>query len=392
MPMKILHYIRTFSIPSETFLYNLICGIEEAGLDNTILTQERILEQERPFEKVIVVRDKKNLIEKALFKIFHNTPYEFYKPERFIKVIESVQPDIIHAHFGPMGVFIHNLLKMYNLNIPLVISFHGTDSTSMPKLDTEYASELKKLNNYDKIIFTANSNFLKAKLIEAGLNPKKIRLIHNSFNPLFNKFKKTEWFESGKEFSVINTGRLINLKGQKYLIEGFAKFLKEVYPQSKLSLIGYGKDEKKLRKLVKELGIEKNVKFLGPVKNSKIPGILQNHDIYVQPSIRDESTFQEEAFGVAILEAIAVGLPVIVTNTGGMPEVVMENNEQYSFVIPEKNSSAIYEILKMMVDGKYRFQDNEEYARKVMNKFSYENHIKNIVALYDELIKNEENT
>ena len=54
MPMKILHYIRTFSIPSETFIYNLICGLEEAGLDNTILTQERILEQERPFEKVIV--------------------------------------------------------------------------------------------------------------------------------------------------------------------------------------------------------------------------------------------------------------------------------------------------------------------------------------------------
>ena len=109
---------------------------------------------------------------------------------------------------------IHNLLKMYNLNIPLVISFHGTDSTSMPKLDTEYASELKKLNNYDKIIFTANSNFLKAKLIEAGLNPEKIRLIPNSFNPLFNKFKKTEWFESRKEFSVINIGRLIHIKGQ----------------------------------------------------------------------------------------------------------------------------------------------------------------------------------
>ncbi len=389
--MKTLHYVHTFSIISETFIYNLICGLEETGLENTVLTQERLLDQERPFEKVIVVQDKKNLIEKVSFKIFHNTPYEFYKPEKYIKVIESVQPDIIHAHFGPMGVFIHNLLKMYNLNIPLVISFHGTDSTSMPKLDTEYASELKKLNNYDTIIFTANSNFLKAKLIEAGLNPKKIRLIQNSFNPLFNKFKKTEWFESGKEFSVINTGRLINWKGQKYLIEGFAKFLKEVYPQSKLSLIGYGKDEKKLRKLVKELGIENNVKFLGPVKDSKIPEILQSHDVYVQPSIRDENTFQEEAFGIAILEAIAVGLPVIVTNTGGMPEVVMENNEQYSFVIPEKNSNSIYEILKMMVSEKYRFQDNEEYARKVTNKFSHENNIRNIVMLYSEFIENEEN-
>ena len=388
--MKILHYIRTFSIPSETFIYDQISGLEKAGLDNTVLTQERILELERPFEKIIVTRDKKNFIEKLFCKIFYKMKYNFYKPERFMHVVENVQPDIIHAHFGPMGVFMHNLLIKYNLNIPLVINFQGTDSTSMPKLDAEYATELKKLNSYNNIKFTANSNFLKNKLIEAGLDQGKIEVVYNTFNPIFNILKKTEYFEYGKEFRVINTGRLINWKGQKYLIEGFAKFVKEVYPKSKLTLIGYGEDKKKLTKIIKNLGIEKNVELIGSIEHSKIPRILQAHDVYVQPSIRDENTFQEEAFGVAIIEAIAVGLPVVVTNTGGMPEVVMENNEQYSFVIPEKSSNDIYEVLKRMVGKEYQFHDNKEYAKKIIQQFSYQNHIENIINIYKELIQNEE--
>lgn len=390
--MKILHYVNTFSIPSETFIYDQIDALQKRGIDNTVLTQERILENERPFEKVIIVRDKKNLIEEVICKIFHSDYYNFYKPERFVEVIENIQPDIIHAHFGPMGVCMHNLLKKYNLDIPLVVNFQGTDSTSMPKLDPHYAIELKKMNHYSKIRFTANSNFLKRKMIDAGLDEEKIIVVYNTFNSKFAQFRKTNYFEYGDEFKVINTGRLINWKGQKYLIEGFAKLVKEVYPNSRLTLIGYGEDKKKLQHISEKLGVEKQVKFLDIVEHSKIPKILQEHDVYIQPSIIDNDTFQEEAFGIAILEAVAVGLPVVVTNTGGMPEVIMENNGQHSFLIPEKNSNAIYETLKQMIDKKYKFQDNEKYANKLISHFSHENHIKNIIQIYDDLIQSEELT
>jgi glycosyltransferase involved in cell wall biosynthesis len=367
-------------------------GLESKGLENFILTQERLMEQERPFEKIILVKDKENLIEKATYKIFHDDEYKFYNPTRFLNAIEEVQPDIIHAHFGPMGVTLHNLLSEYNLDIPLVISFHGTDIISMPKTDAKYAFELRKLNNYPYISFTANSNFLKNRLIESGIDKERIKVIYNTFNPLFCGFKKTQYFEYGNELKIINIARLINWKGQKYLIEGFAKFLKNTYPKAKLTLIGSGEDMVKLNKLAKKLGIENNVQFLGFVEDLEIPIILKDHDVYIQPSIRDENTFQEEAFGIAILEAIAIGLPVVVTNTGGMPEVIMENNGQYSFLIPEKDSDAIYETLKKMIDGNYKFQNNEEYSRKVLCKYSYDNHINNLIQIYEEMIQNEELT
>jgi glycosyltransferase involved in cell wall biosynthesis len=71
-----------------------------------------------------------------------------------------------------------------------------------------------------------------------------------------------------------------------------------------------------------------------------------------------------------------------------MPETIIEDNQQFSFIVPEKSSEAIYQILKKMVSKEYKFIDNKEYAQWVTKKFSPENNINAIINIYKELIKN----
>jgi glycosyltransferase involved in cell wall biosynthesis len=389
--MKILHYIKTFSKTSETFVYDQIINLENKGIDNYVLTQGRENKNERPFDKnkIFIFNERKRfLLEKVIYKIFYWKKYKLRNEKEVKKIIEKIKPNIIHVHFGYNGIPIKKLLKKYKFNIPLVIAFHGTDIVSKPAIDFSYRQEIKKLKSYKNSLFTAHSIFLKNKMKEYKIPKEKIKIVNNTFNKNFSNTKKNDFFRHGEEFKIINTGRFVNWKGQKFLLEAFAKLIKNDYNNATLTFIGDGDNKKEIEKLAENLQIRNKVNFLGTVEHNKIPEILKKQDVYVQPSIKDHKTFQEEAFGVSILEAIAVGLPVIITNTGGMPETIIEDNQQFSFIVPEKSSEAIYQILKKMVSKEYKFIDNKEYAQWVTKKFSPENNINAIINIYKELIKN----
>ncbi|MFP4514863.1 MAG: glycosyltransferase [Parcubacteria group bacterium] len=388
--MKILHYIKSFSKPSETFVYDQIINLENEGIDNYILTQNRELKKERPFneDKVCIFKERNRyLLEKLLHKIFYWKKYHLRKEKDAKKIIEKIKPDIIHAHFGYNGIFIKKLLKKYKLNIPLVIAFHGTDITSRPALDFAYRQEIKKLKTYRNSIYTAHSFFLKNKMIQYKIPKNKIEIINNTFNKNFLGTRKKNIFKKSDEFKIINIGRFVNVKGQKYLIKAFSKLLKNDYQNASLTFVGDGETKKEIEKLASDLRVRDKINFLGVIDHNKIPKILKQQSVYIQPSIKDMKTFQEESFGVSILEAIIIGLPVIVTNTGGMPETVIEDNQQFSFIVPEKDSEAIYKILKYMVSNKYKFKDNSDYSQKIIKKFSPEKNTNSIINIYKKLLK-----
>ncbi len=388
--MKVLHYIKTFSQPSESFVYDQIVNLEKKGVDNYILTQKRELADERPFDeaKIYVVKERKrHLMERVLHKIFYWRKYNLRNPKDFVRAIKEINPDVIHAHFGNNGVFIKKLLKKYDLKVPLVISFHGTDITSKPVLDFTYRQEIKNLKSYPELIFTTQTEFLKGKMVSFDIPEQKIKKINNTFNRGFSEMRKEEFFEFGDTLKIINISRFINWKGQKYLLQAFAKLVNNLYENAELTLVGDGERRKEMEGFAEEIGIKSKVTFLGFVEHKKIPEILRKHDVYVQPSIKDEKTHQEESFGVVILEAIAVGLPVIVTDTGGMSETIVKEDEQFSFVVPQKDPDSLYEVFEKMLSNKYEFKDNRDYAERVMEEYSTEKQISSTVEIYKSLTK-----
>jgi glycosyltransferase involved in cell wall biosynthesis len=113
---------------------------------------------------------------------------------------------------------------------------------------------------------------------------------------------------------VASLGRLVGWKGIRVLLEALAG----LPARFRCIVIGTGPEEESLKRFAQELGLEERVAFLGRVPHAEIPGLLSQCDVFAQPSIG------EEAFGISVIEAMACGLPVLASNNGGLPEIIVE--------------------------------------------------------------------
>ncbi len=400
--------MRHFSPISQTFIYDTIHLLQQNNIDNHVATIVRENNKDRPFTNVHALlgdyREKNysfNILSKSFWKLFFESPRDFFikfvrmyffcvcgyfLQNKLKRICKNIKPDIIHSHFGLGFYDLYRIIKEECFEYPLVISFHGRDITSMPKKDKKYLNVLLKASTKKNVLFTVNSNYLKRACTSLGLAESKIHVTYNTANDIFLNVRKKQFKKNINSIKIINVGRFVSVKGQKYLIRAFAKFHKE-YPQSELTLIGSGQKQGDLEQLVNQLKIQSNVSLIGDIKHSLIPEILCSHDVYVHPSIVDPVTHETETFGVAVLEAIFVGLPVIISNCGGMPEVVGEKYlNKFAFIVPEKDSNAIYKTLKFMVSSEYEFQNNSEYVKDRLKLFSKEKYLERLENIYNKFI------
>ena len=117
--MKVLHYVGVFSEPSETFIYDLVTSLESNNVENYVLSHKRLLEIERPFERVKVIKENINIFKKIYHRLFHRWSIA---TEKALMFINELQPDVIHAHFGPNGLKIFDLIH-FKLNFKIVYHF-----------------------------------------------------------------------------------------------------------------------------------------------------------------------------------------------------------------------------------------------------------------------------
>lgn len=143
---------------------------------------------------------------------------------------------------------------------------------------------------------------------------------------------------------VIGTVKTLAPKyGVDLLIRAFAGMAEE-HPEARLSIVGGGPQEAELRRLAKDLGIGERVDFRGAVAHAQVPEELRRLDVYAAFSRADS-----ESFGVAVIEASACGLPVVVSRVGGLPEVVEE--ERTGIIVPRDDAQAAGRALKRLADS-----------------------------------------
>lgn len=401
--MKVLHFTTVFSSISQTFLYDTIILLQKEGIENHVVTLSRENVEKRPFKNVYPLfgnyKKRKytfNIFTKTFWKLFFESPQDFFLKlvklyflpawifignKKLDRLFFKIKPDIIHCHFG-WGFY--NLYKFWGdkcFQYPIVISLHGSDIILKARQNTNYLNVLLKACKEKNVQFTVNSDYFKNICISFGLSASKIHVVYNTFNEMFLNRRKSKFSVIKESISIVCIGRFVRWKGHQYLIEAFSMFHKES-PGSRLTLIGSGDTKNEMRQLVKDLNLESNVCFLGDVDHSELPDLLRQHDVYVQPSIVDSETKQVETFGVSILEAIMVGLPVIVTRSGGIPETVGENFiDIYAFFVEPGDSHAIYSVMKQL-NNEYAFQSNSEYVRDRLKHFSNEKYVKHLKKVY----------
>jgi L-malate glycosyltransferase len=287
----------------------------------------------------------------------------------FIKdLLKSFQPDIFHAHFLSSYGLIGALVNFH----PYYVSVWGTDIFEFPKKNLLNRKLIEfTLNKADRICSTSH---VMGKEINKYTN-KDISI--TPFGVDLNNFKPLEK-EDKSDIQIGIVKALSDKYGIGTLIKAF-KMVHEEHPLTELVIVGGGPQLDDYKKLSHELNIAEKVKFIGRIPNTDVPKLINQMDIFTVPS-RDQ-----ESFGVAAVEAMACGVPVVVTNVGGLPEVVMEG--ETGFIVPKEDPKRLAAaITRLIVDKKERLKMGHKGVEHVRKEYDWYENASRMEKLYQQTL------
>lgn len=250
------------------------------------------------------------------YPLFEFAPYELALASKMVDVVKNEKLDLLHVHYAiphaSAAYMAREILKTQGISIPFVTTLHGTDITLVGR-DASYEPVVTfSINQSDGV--TAVSEDLRKETYKSFQITNGIEVIPNFID--LEKFKKQKKDHFKKaicpagESLIVHTSNFRKVKRVQDVISVFANIHKEI--PSKLLMIGDGPERVKAEAQCRELGICDDVRFLG--KLEAVEEVLSVADLFLMPS-------EKESFGLAALEAMACEVPVISTNTGGLPEL-----------------------------------------------------------------------
>ncbi|MFZ4262633.1 N-acetyl-alpha-D-glucosaminyl L-malate synthase BshA [Sphingobacterium sp. HJSM2_6] len=260
----------------------------------------------------------------AQYPLFDFPPYETALASKLVDVVRFENLDLLHVHYAiphaSVAFLAKQILATYGINIPVVTTLHGTDITLVGK-DKSFSPVVTfSINQSDGV--TTVSESLKEQTLDYFTINNHIEVIPNFIDLQRFHNKNHEHFKKAiapnNERIVVHTSNFRKVKRVDDVVRIFHKIIQEI--PSKLLLVGDGPERRKAEELARELGITDCIRFLG--KQDAIEEILSIADLFIMPS-------GSESFGLAALEAMACKVPVISSNTGGLPELNVQGFSGY---------------------------------------------------------------
>lgn len=250
------------------------------------------------------------------YPLFKYPPYELSLASKMVNVVKYEKLDVLHVHYAiphaSAAFMAKQILKSNGINIPVVTTLHGTDITLVGKDESFEPVVTFSINESDMV--TAVSDNLKQETFEYFDISRDIRVIPNFID--MKRFKKQEKDHFKKaicpdgEKLLMHVSNFRKVKRVEDVIDIFYQVQKKI--PSKLLLAGDGPERPKLESKCQELGLCSEIRFLGEI--DQVEELLSVSDVFIMPS-------EKESFGLAALEAMACEVPVISSNTGGIPEL-----------------------------------------------------------------------
>jgi N-acetyl-alpha-D-glucosaminyl L-malate synthase BshA len=255
-------------------------------------------------------------VEFRSYPLFEYPPYELALASKMVSVVKNEKLDLLHVHYAiphaSAAYMAKQILKTHGIYIPVVTTLHGTDITLVGK-DASYEPVVTfSINQSDGV--TAVSEDLRKETYQSFKITNDIEVIPNFID--LEKFKKQKKDHFKKaicpkgESLIVHTSNFRKVKRIGDVIKVFNNIHKEI--PSKLLMIGDGPERTHAEAQCRELGINDDVRFLG--KLEAVEEVLSVADLFLMPS-------EKESFGLAALEAMACEVPVVSSNTGGIPEL-----------------------------------------------------------------------
>lgn len=305
------------------------------------------------------------------YPLFEYPPYELALASKMVSVVKNEKLDLLHVHYAiphaSAAYMAKQILKSQGINIPVVTTLHGTDITLVGK-DASYEPVVTFSINQSDGVTAVSEDLLKETYLHFKIT-NEIEVIPNFIDLAKFKKQKKDHFKRAicpnDEMLIVHTSNFRKVKRIGDVIKVFNNIHKEI--PAKLLMIGDGPERSSAEDQCRELNISHDVRFLG--KLEAVEEVLSVADLFLMPS-------EKESFGLAALEAMACEVPVISSNTGGIPELNINGVTGFMSNIGDVEEMTKNALIILDKDNLPRFKGN---ALKRAQEFD----ISRILPLYE---------
>jgi N-acetyl-alpha-D-glucosaminyl L-malate synthase BshA len=310
------------------------------------------------------------------YPLFEFQPYETQLASKMVDVVKYEKLDVLHVHYAiphaSAAFMAKQILKDQGIDIPYVTTLHGTDITLVGR-DPSFEPVITFCINQSDAV-TAVSESLKNSTYEHFRISREIHVIPNFVVPDeenrdFSEQMRRKYACDGERI-ICHVSNFRKVKRVEDVLRVFAK-VNAVNP-AKLILVGDGPERYNCERLCRELNLCERVIFLGKVRDTA--HVLEIADVFLLPS-------ETESFGLAALEAMAVGVPVISSNTGGIPEVNIHGYSGYLSDVGDVDDMAKNMLLLLQEENLKGFKLNAKERSKAFS-------LDSILPKYEEIYLN----
>lgn len=408
--MKIAFIVGGFPKLSETFILNQITGLIDRGHDIDIYADSSTNEPKvhpdiekynilartyyfrRPSNRVLsilkgvrlsLINLHKNPI--VIFRSWDSSKYDKQHAFSRLMLLYMVLPflkkqsyDIVHCHFGQNGMKGAMLKSVGLLQGKLVTTFHGQDITKYPQ---EFGKDFyQQLFNTGDLFLPISERWNQC-LLELGCNSEKIITHHMGIDCSRFSFAPRH-LNSKEKIRVLTVARLTEKKGIEYAIRAIKK-LSSCHQNVEYNIVGDGPLKTSLQKLIQDLDVGHVINLLGWKQQQEVIDLLNSSSLLLAPSVTSKDGDQE-GIPVGIMEAMAIGLPVVSTWHSGIPELIEDGVS--GFLVAERDEEALFERLKYLIDHPEIWSEVGAAGRKCIESHYNINYLNDqLVQLYQKL-------
>ncbi|MDJ0974251.1 MAG: N-acetyl-alpha-D-glucosaminyl L-malate synthase BshA [Planctomycetota bacterium] len=317
-------------------------------------------------------------VEVSSYPLFKYPPYDLALSSRLAETVEEEDLDLVHVHYAIPHTVAALLVKtiLHPRPLPVITTLHGTDITIVGQ-DPSYARVTRyALNNSDAI--TSVSDYLREETRRTFGVERTIEVIPNFVDT--ERFKPAEragvrrCFAKGGERVLMHASNFRPVKRADLVVEAFARVAQD-HPAT-LVMVGDGPERARCEARASELGVKERTRFLG--SQADMEHLLPAADVYLLPS-------EYESFGLSALEAMACGVVPVVTNAGGLPEVV--DDEQNGLLIDEAELGEMGARISALLADAERLAGMREAARQTAEtRFGRDAIVDRYEALYESVL------
>jgi colanic acid/amylovoran biosynthesis glycosyltransferase len=377
----VLHALHVVGRTSETFLRDAIAETAALGWTPWVIAESSDGPTGGvPAQRVLLTPGQLPPLDKLLVRLelMRGRPEAPARAARAYRAaLAKAPPGLLHAHFGWTGIAC--TLAARTLALPLIVSLHGTDATAQMR-EPQWAPAYRELFAQAACV-TVVSRFLERRLREFGYTGA-VELIGSGVR--VERFSFAGPPAPGEAPRLLFVGRLIECKGLDVLIEALALIRSRGLP-AVLRVVGDGSQRRALESLVQRSGTRAAVAFLGSQPHERVRAELERADIVVVPS-RTLPSGQSEGSNVVSKEAQAIGVPVVATNVGGLPET-LPPQLRHELVPPDRPDLLAARIAEVWAQRE-RWPERVRLQRDwIVSEFAWEKIARRLSDLYEQVLE-----